>query len=115
MAYRVAMMTFAATAFVALWDLTRRVAGTQAARVALVLAVTTPFLVHEIWFTWPKMLAAAFVLLAAICVLSRRPLSAGLLIGTGYLVHPSALAGAVGAGRSSPFGRSPAPSGVGRS
>ncbi len=93
MAYRVAMMTFATTAFVALWDLTRRVAGTQAARVALVLAATTPFLVHEIWFTWPKMLAAAFVLLAAICVLSRRPLAAGLLIGAGYLVHPSALLG----------------------
>ncbi len=93
MAYRVAMMTFAATAFVALWDLTRRVAGAQAARVALILAVTTPFLVHEIWFTWPKLLAATFVLLAGICVIARRPLSAGLLVGAGYLVHPGALLG----------------------
>lgn len=93
MAYRVAMMTFAATAFVALWDLARRVGGAAAARVALLLAVTTPFLVHEIWFTWPKMFAATFVLLAGICVITRRPLSAGLLVGTGYLIHPGALLG----------------------
>jgi hypothetical protein len=93
MAYRVAMMTFASTAFVALWDLTRRLGGTQAARVALILAATTPFLAHEIWFTWPKMLAATFVLLAGIRVLARRPLSAGALVGIGYLVHPSALLG----------------------
>jgi hypothetical protein len=93
MAYRLAMMTFASTAFVALWDLTRRLGGAQAARVALLLAATTPFLVHEVWFTWPKMLAATFVLLAGTCVLSRRPWSAGLLVGIGYLVHPSALLG----------------------
>jgi hypothetical protein len=91
MAYRLAMMTFACTAFISLWDLTRRLAGLSAARVALVLAATTPFLVHEVWFTWPKMLAAAMILLAAICVIEKQPLYAGLLAGLGYLVHPGAL------------------------
>ncbi len=91
MAYRLAMFTFAATAFVALWDLTRRLAGSRAAMFALLLAATTPFLVHEVWFTWPKMLAATFVLLAAICVISRRSFAAGALAGLGYLMHPVAL------------------------
>lgn len=91
MAYRLAMMTFACTAFVSLWDMTRRLMGPGAARLALLLAATTPFLVHEVWFTWPKMLAASFVLLAAICVISRRPLAGGLLAGLGYLMHPVAL------------------------
>lgn len=91
MAYRMAMMAFAGTAFLAVWDLTRRLGGHQAARVAVLLAATTPFLVHEIWFTWPKLLAAYLVLLAAICVVARRPLAAGLLAGLGYLVHPGAL------------------------
>jgi len=91
MAYRLAMMTFACTAFISLWDLTRRLAGIAAARLALVLAATTPFLVHEVWFTWPKMAAAAFVLSAAICVISNRPLAGGLLVGAGYLMHPVAL------------------------
>jgi hypothetical protein len=90
-AYRLAMMTFAITAFLALWDLVRRIGGEAAARLALVLAITTPFLVHEVWFTWPKMLAAALVLAAAICVIERRPVWAGVLVGLGYMMHPIAL------------------------
>jgi hypothetical protein len=89
--YRLAMMVFACTAFLALWDLTRRLAGSAAAWFTLLLAATTPFLVHEVWFTWPKMLAAALVLAAAICVVERRPFAAGLLAGLGYLMHPVAL------------------------
>lgn len=91
MAYRLAMMSFAAVAFLALWDLVRRLAGRAGGYLAVLLAATTPFLVHEVWFTWPKMLAAAMVLLAAICVIYRRPLRAGLLAGFGYLMHPGAL------------------------
>jgi Dolichyl-phosphate-mannose-protein mannosyltransferase len=91
MAYRLAMMAFACTAFVSLWDLTRRLAGSGAARFALLLAATTPFLVHEVWFTWPKMLAASFTLMAGISVIGNRPLRAGLLVGLGYLMHPVAL------------------------
>jgi len=91
MAYRLAMMAFACLAFLSLWTLTRRVAGERAAYLALLLAATTPFLVHEVWFTWPKLLAASFVLLAAASVIERRPLAAGLLAGIGYLAHPIAL------------------------
>ena len=98
MAYRLAMMTFAATAFLSLWDLVRRLGGRQAARFAVILAATTPFLVHEIWFTWPKLLAASFVLLAGIRIVERKPLSSGLLLGIGYLMHPSALLAIPGLG-----------------
>ena len=90
-AYRLAMMTFASTAFLSLWDLVRRLGGERAARLGLLLAVTTPFLVHEIWFTWPKLFAASFVMLAAICLIEFKPLRAGLLVGIGYLMHPAAL------------------------
>jgi hypothetical protein len=90
-AYRLAMMTFACTAFLALWDLTRRLAGLAAARFAVLLAATTPFLVHEVWFTWPKLLAAAMILTAALCVVDRRFFLAGLFAGLGYLCHPAAL------------------------
>ena len=91
MAYRLAMMAFACTVFLSLWTLTRRLAGRRAAYLALLLAATTPFLVHEVWFTWPKLLAASFVLLAAACVIERRPVAGGLLAGVGYLAHPMAL------------------------
>lgn len=90
-AYRLAMMTLAVTAFLSLWSVTRRLGGRRAARLALLLAATTPFLVHEVWFTWPKLLAASFVLLAALSLFDGRSLLAGLLVGAGYLVHPLAL------------------------
>ena len=92
MAYRLAMMTFACTAFVSLWDLTRRLAGAGAARVALLLAATTPFLVHEVWFTWPKLLARVDGAAGRrSSVIGGRPLWAGLLAGLAYLMHPVAL------------------------
>ena len=91
MAFRIAAMAFASTAFLSLWTLIRTLGGPRAARFGLLLAATTPFLVHEVWFTWPKLFAASFVLLAAICVIKRYPLRAGLLGGTGYLAHPGAL------------------------
>jgi hypothetical protein len=91
MAYRLAMMAFASTAFLSLWTLTRKLGGVRAARIAVLLAAASPFLVHEIWFTWPKLLAVSFVLLAAVRLFDQRALSAGLLVGIGYLVHPLAL------------------------
>jgi hypothetical protein len=91
-AYRVAMMIFASTAFLGLWDLLRRVADYRIARFGLLLAATTPFLIHETYFTWPKLLAASIILMALICVIERRFLVAGLLAGFGSLMHPVALA-----------------------
>ena len=91
MAFRIAAMTFAATSLLSLWTVVRRLGGVRAARFALLLGATTPFLVHEIWFTWPKLFAASFVVLAVVALIDRRPLAAGLLGGIAYLTHPGAL------------------------
>lgn len=91
MAFRLMMMAFSTSALLSLWTLVRRLAGEGAARFALLLAATAPVLVHETWFTWPKLLAASFVFLAAICLIDGRALRAGLLVGVGYLMHPVAL------------------------
>jgi len=93
MAYRIAMMTFSCTAFLALWQLVRKLGGARAARFALLLAVSTPFLIDDLLFTWPKLLAATFILLAGIWVIGRRSFRAGLSISAGYLMHPGALIG----------------------
>lgn len=90
-AYRLAMETFAAFALLSLYSLVRRVSSSRTAVFALVLAATTPFVVHEVYFTWPKLATAGMVLLAAEQVLRRRPLRAGLLAGMSDLVHPSGL------------------------
>jgi hypothetical protein len=91
MAYRLAMMTFSCTVLISLWELVRRIGGDRAACLALLLGISTPFVFADLWFTWPKLLAASFVLLGGLCVLERRPLRGGLSVGVGYLMHPSAL------------------------
>lgn len=91
MAYRLAMMQFAGAAFLAVYGLTQSLADRCTARFAILIAATTPFLVHEVWFTWPKLAAAAFVVLAFGQLLAKRPFVSGLFVGIGYLVHPLAL------------------------
>lgn len=90
-AYRVAMEVMAALALLTAYSLARMLAGSRTALFALLLVATTPFVVHDVYFTWPKLLAAALVLLSAQAVLGRRPLLAGVFVGIGYLVHPLAL------------------------
>lgn len=93
MAFRLAMVTFSCTVLLSLWQLVRQLGGPRAARLALLLGVGTPFLFADLWFTWPKLLAASFVLLGAILLFERKPLRGGLSVGVGYLMHPSALIG----------------------
>ena len=92
-AYRIAMMTFSATCYLSVWQLVRRLAGARAARFALVLAVSTPFIIDDLWFTWPKLLAASFVILGAAFLVDRKSFRTGLSLSAGYLMHPSALVG----------------------
>lgn len=98
MAFRIAMIGFSCSVFLALWDLVRRLGGFAAARLALLLAIGTPFLFADLWFTWPKLLGAAFVLLAAILLIERKAFRSGLAVGFGFLAHPSALGGLFGLG-----------------
>lgn len=93
MAFRLAMITFSCTVLLSLWELVRRLGGTRAARLALLLGLGTPFVYADLWFTWPKLLAASFVLLGGLFVVERRSFRGGLAVGAGYLTHPSALIG----------------------
>lgn len=91
MAYRIAMIAMSATALLSMWQVVRALAGSRAARLALILGISTPFVFAELIFTWPKLLAASMVLLAALWLFERKPLRAGLSVGVGYLFHPAAL------------------------
>lgn len=98
MAFRLAMMTYSVTVLLSLWELVRKVAGTNTARFAIILGAATPFLLDELVFTWPKLLAASMVLLGAIAIIERRAFISGLFVGIGYLMHPSALLALAGIG-----------------
>jgi hypothetical protein len=68
--------------------------------IATLLFVTSPYFVFQTIFTWPKELAAFFVLLAlTMAVTSKgRQLLVGLLLGLAYLSHPYAGAFLLGFG-----------------
>ncbi|MGH9153392.1 MAG: hypothetical protein ACRD03_13560 [Acidimicrobiales bacterium] len=90
-AYRLAMSALAVSCLTALFGLVARLRGSRTGLLAVLLAALTPFVVHEVYFTWPKLFAAGLVLASAVLVLERRPGLAGLLVGAAYLVHPMAL------------------------
>lgn len=90
-AYRIAMATLASALLLIAYGTLSRLSTSEWGLFSLLVLALTPFLVHEIYFTWPKLLAAGFVLLAADALIRYRGLSAGVYLGIGYLVHPLAL------------------------
>ncbi len=90
-AYRIAMIVMACFSLITVFGLAQLFLPDEWAFFAFLVAITAPFTVHEIYYTWPKLEAAAFVLLAAYLVLRSQYLLSGFILGIGYLVHPSAL------------------------
>lgn len=90
-AYRILMISLAACSLLSVFGLARSLLPDRWAFLAFLVAASAPFTVHEIYFTWPKLEDAAFVLLAAWLVLRGRYFAAGCAAGLGYLCHPSAL------------------------
>jgi hypothetical protein len=90
-AYRLAMGALGLTVLLCLGGLVLSLVGPDAAIFITLVAATTPFVIHEGYFTWPKLLTTAFLLMTAHLVLGSRYLLAGLCFGAAYLCHPLAL------------------------
>ena len=90
-AYRCAMIVLAASTLFFVYGVSQLFLPDGWTLLACLVTATSPFFIHEIYFTWPKLEAAAFVLLAGYLVLRSRFLLAGLALGLGYMCHPSAL------------------------
>ena len=86
--YRIAMIAMASLAAWAVFGVVARFASVAWAVLAAVVAMLAPFFVHELYFTWPKLLAAALVLVAFLLAHERKAFAAGVALGVGYLFHP---------------------------
>lgn len=91
MAYRIAMIAMACCGLLVAFGFSKWILPEPWALLAYLVTVTAPFAIHEVYFTWPKIPAASFALLAAYLVLRSRYFLAGFFVGIGYLFHPSAL------------------------
>ncbi len=90
-AYRITLIGLGALSLVAVASLLRRITDERRAWLGAGLVAMTPFFWHELYFTWPKLAAAACVLAAFQVALDRRAGLAAIWIGGGYLLHPLAL------------------------
>lgn len=90
-AYRLAMEIFAVVALLSVFGLVSMLAGRRNGLFALALVATTPFVVHEVYFTWPKLLVAGLLVLGAQYVLTFQSVRSALASGLAYLAHPVAL------------------------
>ena len=89
--YRIALIALASLAGWAVFGIAVAVLDPAWALLACATLLLSPFFVHELYFTWPKMMAGTCVLIAFQLIRARRPLAAGLVLSTGYLFHPLAL------------------------
>ena len=80
-----------AAVIVAIGRLAWSIFGARAALIAGLIAAMNPYVFTHVFYTWPKMLAAYFVLSHWLLVRERRlPLLAGVFAGLAYLAHPLA-------------------------
>ncbi len=90
-AYRISMIVMASCSLLTVFGLATLFLPEDWALFAFLVATTAPFVVHEIYFTWPKLSAASFVLVAVYLVWQTRYFLGGLSLGVGYLCHPGVL------------------------
>jgi hypothetical protein len=89
--FRLTAAALNALGLVAVFGVLRLVADERRALAGAGLLALAPFFWHELYFSWPKPIAAAWVLGAFALVWQQRPLAGGLALGTAYLWHPLAL------------------------
>ncbi len=90
-AYRIAMIVIASCSLTAVFGVALLFLDEAWALLGFLVTATAPFVVHEIYFTWPKLEAAWFLFLAVYLITRRQCVWAGLLWGVAYLCHPLAL------------------------
>ncbi|CAA9269899.1 MAG: hypothetical protein AVDCRST_MAG42-3217 [uncultured Chthoniobacterales bacterium] len=90
-AYRIVMIALAALAIYALFAVLVPFVGGKWALIGGSVFALCPFVVHETSFTWPKLVATAWLLGAFLLAHQRRPLASGLMLAFAYLFHPMAL------------------------
>lgn len=90
-AYRIALIVLASLAGWSIFGVAAAIMDLNWAILAASTAFLAPFFVHEMYFTWPKLMAANGVISSFLLIKRSRPLAAGALLGIGYLFHPSAI------------------------
>ncbi|MSU50224.1 MAG: hypothetical protein EXS37_14255 [Opitutus sp.] len=88
--YRIACIVLASLAGWVVFAAGATLASAAWGLVAAMTAMLAPFFVHEMYFSWPKLIAGALVLVAFLAARRGQPWVAGVMVALGYLFHPLA-------------------------
>ena len=88
--YRIACIALATLAAWAVFAVVADLSSAAWGLFAAALAMLAPFFVHEVYFSWPKLIAGALAVVSFWAAHRRRPFVAGVLVALGYLYHPLA-------------------------
>ena len=90
-AYRIVLMALAGTVVMALFLALQSFVGPAWALLGAGTLALCPFGFHEIYFTWPKWEATAWLAVSFLAAHERRAMLTGAAIAAGYFYHPLAL------------------------
>lgn len=90
-AYRASFIVLSSCFLIPVFGLLRLFLPDPRAFLAFLVVAGSPFVIHELYFTWPKIIAAGLVVISCCLAWQHRYAQSGLLLGIAYLSHPSAL------------------------
>jgi len=93
MAFRVIAISLAALVFLLVADCACFFGSKSAGVISASLLSLSPFVIHEHYFTWPKLVASSYVLMGLLLICYRKLFFSGLVLGLAYLFHPIGLVG----------------------
>ena len=89
-AYRIVLIVLASLVIFALFGVLAACVDGRWALIGAGLLAISPFGMHELAFTWPKLEATAWLLVSFLFCHQRRPFLGGCAVGIGFLFHPLA-------------------------
>jgi hypothetical protein len=89
--YKYVMISLACLSLIAFSELLFQITNSRYVYLGINILVMTPFFIHELYFTWPKLVTTAFVMLSLFLIIKKKFLYSGLAFVIAYLCHPLAI------------------------
>ena len=90
-AFRIAMTVLSSLLIIVAYGLLLKFTSASNSLMITLFLATSPFLIHESFFTWPKLACTSCFFLSVLALFERRLVLGGIMMGVSYLFHPMAM------------------------
>lgn len=89
--YRITAIILAALSIFYIFSFLKKFVSDKLNFVIIFILCSSPFFIHELYFTWPKIISTSFVILSFELVLANSFLLSGIVLSLSYLFHPMSI------------------------